>query len=259
MSHSLLYAPGNADARHAGWRADGFGARPVPLLHRTIICVDVASFADPCRTNPDQTAVRRGLYRALDAAFTASRLPWREFHYEDRGDGALILIPSEVPKNILATDVPGALAAALTRHNETHRWNAHIRLRLAMHAGEVLPDEHGVAGTAINFTARLLEAKALKRALRRSPGVLGMIASQWFFDEVIRHDAANFPAAYRKVRVSVKKTKTSGWIRLPEPPFPRRIPVPSTPIDDFHTRATPAAAYVSNAIVNGAHPRPQRV
>jgi class 3 adenylate cyclase len=257
MSHSLLYAPDHADARHSGWRAEGFGTRPVPL-HRTIICVDVEGFADLRRTNTDQTAVRRGLYQALDRAFTASRVPWREFHYEDRGDGALILIPSEVPKNILATNVPGALAAALHQHNQAHHWNAQIRLRLAIHAGEVVHDEHGVAGTAINLTARLLEAKALKRALRRSPGVLGMIASEWFFDEVIRHDAANFPAAYRKVRVSVKKTRASGWIRLPSPPIPRRIPAAMTPIDDLNTRATPAAAYVSKAITKGAHPRPRQ-
>lgn len=233
---------------HSGWRVAGPGAAPASL-HRTIVFVDVENFASPDRTNADQNAVRAGLYHALAEAFTVVGVPWYECYHEDRGDGALILVPPEVPKSILATRLPGALAAALHEHNRTHHWRARIRLRVALHAGEVLPDEHGVAGVAINLTARLLEAKALKRALRRSSGLLAMIASEWFFDDVIRHQPAGVPDAYRRVRVAVKEMKATAWIRRPDVPFAQPA-APMTPHTDLLTGATPASVYVSRPFVD---------
>jgi hypothetical protein len=211
--------------------SDGYVGVPQPAVHRTIIYVDVAGFAHPERTDLHQVMTRRGLYRALDEAFARSGVPWRDYYYEDRGDGVLILLPPEVPKSVLSTGVPLGLARALARHNQIHDHRARIRLRVAIHAGEVRHDEHGVSGAAVILAARLLEASALKRALGHSPGVLATIASARFFDEVIRHEPASTPASYRRVRISVKETKVTGWIRLldhlgpvSEGPPPRRAP-----------------------------------
>jgi class 3 adenylate cyclase len=244
----------SAFGQYAGWRPAGLGTLPAPM-HRTIIYVDVEGFASPDRTNADQTAVRGGLYHALVEAFTAAGAPWHENYHEDRGDGALILIPPEVPKSILVTAIPGALAAALGEHNRIYHRQARIRLRMAIHAGEVLPDEHGVAGAAINLTARLLEAKALKRALRRSTGTVALIASQWFFDEVIRHHPAGVPGSYRRVRVSVKQTKAIAWLRRPDAPFAQPVSRPTAHTDDLLTGATPASVYVREPFAEPARAR----
>jgi class 3 adenylate cyclase len=249
MFNSLLSTQDGGFGQYGGWRAAGLGTLPAPM-HRTIIYVDVEGFASPDRTNTDQTAVRGGLYHALVEAFTSAGVPWRECYHEDRGDGALILIPPEVPKHILVTGIPGALAAALHEHNRSYHRQARIRLRMAIHAGEVLPDEHGVAGAAINLTARLLEAKPLKRTLRRSAGTIALIASQWFFDEVIRHHPAGFPGSYRRVRVSVKQTKAVAWIRRPDVPFAQPVSRMRPHTDDLLTGATPASAYVSQPFAN---------
>lgn len=102
-----------------------------------------------------------------------------------------------------------------------------IRLRMALHAGEINYDEHGVTAAAINLTFRLLDSQPLKAALADSPGVLALIASSWFFDEVIRHSTAADPAAYRQVRVHVKESATVGWIGRPDyayPPAAGQIP-----------------------------------
>jgi tetratricopeptide (TPR) repeat protein len=112
------------------------------------------------------------------------------------------------------------LALALAEHNQTQEAEARFRLRFAIHAGEVRNDDHGVAGTAINFAFRLLDAAELKAALSGSSGLLAVIASRWFFEEVIRHDQASVPASYRKVLVAVKETRASAWIRLPGDPSP---------------------------------------
>jgi hypothetical protein len=159
-------------------------------VHRAILCADVERFGDRQRTHPHQITVRSGLYAALHAAFARSGVSWQDCYHEDRGDGVLVLIPPDVPKNVLAGSVPRELAAALAGHNQAHDRQARIRLRLALHAGEIHRDDHGVVGTSINVAFRLLEAEPLRRALADSSGVLAVIASRWFFEEVIRHDPA---------------------------------------------------------------------
>src|SRR6266516_4518606 len=183
-----------------------------PAMHSAIIIVDVEGFGNRERTHHDQGAVRAGIYQALNQAFTRSQECWDDCEYEDRGDGVLILVPPKVPKIRLVTDVPRELAAALHRHNQAHSRQAQIRLRLALHAGEIHRDEHGLIGSALIDAARLVDAPVLKRALARSSGVLAVIASQWMFDEVIRH--APDARAYREVRVSVKELTATAWIRL---------------------------------------------
>jgi tetratricopeptide (TPR) repeat protein len=189
-------------------------------LHRAIICADVEGFGDPSRTSADQLAVRDGLYRALEKAFDGARVPWRDCYHEDRGDGVLILVAPEVPEGLLATRIPERLAAALRDHNRAHHPPAWIRLRLAVHAGEVCRDGHGVVGTALNQAFRLLDADPLRQALAGSRGVLAMISSQWFFEEVIWRTPGIAPDSYRPVRVSVKETDVTGWICLPDDPYP---------------------------------------
>ncbi len=185
-----------------------------PAVHRAIIVADVAKFGDPARTNPHQVAVRDGMYKALTRTFARSRIRWGACTHEDRGDGVLILVPPDVPKTWLVTRLPGPLAAELTRHNATNPAQAQIRLRIALHAGEIIHDRYGVAGSAINRTSRLSDAPALKTAFAATDDVLALIASDWFYEEVIRHEPATQPFSYRKVTVSVKETHATAWIRL---------------------------------------------
>ena len=192
-------------------------------VHRTIVVVDVEGFGDRRRTNRHQVAVRAGLYRSLREAFHQAGIPWVPSACEDRGDGALVLIPAEVPKALLVELLPSALARELHAHNGAHPGQERIRLRMALHAGEVTYDEHGVTAASVNLAFRLAEAEALKTALAESPGVLAVIVSSWFFEEVVRHSATGDAAKYRSVPVRVKETVTTGWICLPDHPYP---PVP---------------------------------
>lgn len=189
-----------------------------PPVHRSILVVDVESFGARWRTNESQVAVREGLYRVLEQAFTESAIPWATCDREDRGDGVFVLAPPAVPKVLFVEEFPHSLARALHTHNETHRAEERIRLRMVLHAGEVTYDDHGVTATSINLAFRLLDAQPFKDALATSPGVLGLIASAWFFDEVIRHSRVSDPDSYRRVEVVVKETNVVGWIRLPDQP-----------------------------------------
>ena len=175
-------------------------------------------FGDPARTNADQVAVRDGMYQALEGALADAGISRTGCVIEDRGDGALALISPEVPKSWLVTRLPVQLAAALDEHNAACSANARIRLRMALHAGEIHPDAHGVTGSALNRTFRLVEAPALKSALVGSAGVLALIVSDWFYNEVVRHEPAAGPGCYRPVRAVVKETRAAAWIRVLDPP-----------------------------------------
>jgi tetratricopeptide (TPR) repeat protein len=191
-----------------------------PAVHRTILVVDVEGFGDKRRTNQDRLTVRDGMYRAVQQAFRSAGIPWADCYHESCGDGVFVLIPAEVPKGLFVDSVPRELAGALREHNATHRPEERIRLRVALHAGEVYFDEHGVTAESINLAFRLLDARPLKSALKESPGALALIVSPWFFDEVVRHSAGGDAATYRPVQVAVKETAAVGWISRPDHPYP---------------------------------------
>ena len=184
-------------------------------VHRTIIAVDVEGFGDRRRTNRNQVAVRDGLYGAMGEAFGQAEISWADCHREDRGDGIFILVGPEIPKSVFAETLPSALVAALCRHNGGHPDPERIRVRMVLHAGEVIFDQHGATAASVNLAFRLLECGPVKAALAASPGVLAVIASSWFFEEVVRHSTAD-PAEYHAVPVAVKETTTTGWICLPD-------------------------------------------
>ena len=163
-----------------------------------------------------RSPVRNGLYLAMQKAFDHAGIPWADCDHEDRGDGVFVLVPADVPKELLAEPLLTALVAELDRHNGTHKAPEQIRLRMAVHAGEVRYDRHGTTAAAVNLAFRLLDAPALKAALAASPGVLAVIASSWFFQEVIKHDPACDATSYHRVQVTVKETTAIGWIHLPD-------------------------------------------
>jgi hypothetical protein len=184
-----------------------------PAVHRTIVIVDVENFGDPARTNADQLAVRDTLYAALRRSFAKTRISWAACAIEDRGDGILVLVPPTVPKGRLVTSLPAHLAGMLARHNATHPPQERIRLRMALHAGEVHHDPHGFAGISIIRAFRLIQAPASRSPLRDPSAVLALIVSGWFYDEVVRHHPAAGPSRFRQVHVVMKETATVGWVR----------------------------------------------
>ncbi|MGH3620632.1 MAG: ATP-binding protein [Sciscionella sp.] len=189
-------------------------------VHRSIVVVDVEGFGDQRRTTPHQLAVRAGLYRVLRRAFDDAGVSWAECRHEDRGDGVFILAPAQTPKAPFVDSLPDALVAALRKYNDTHPVEQRFRLRMALHAGEVAYDEHGVTAAAVTFAFRLVDAAAVKTALAESAGVLALVTSGWFFDEVVRHSSTCDPATFRPVRVAVKETNTVGWVCRPDDPYP---------------------------------------
>lgn len=212
----------NKPVRHVGWtrviRSNGAAPRTeritLTTAHCTVVAVDIEEFGRYSRNNINQVRVRHGLYQAMRYSFDSAGISWDSCYREDRGDGVLILAPAEVPRTLFVDRLPDALVDALRRHNKIHPPAERMRLKLALHAGEINYDDHGVTGYAINHTFRILDADALEGALAESSAVLAIIGSGWFFDEVIRHSEWSHAKTYKPAEVINKETTTRAWIRL---------------------------------------------
>ena len=204
-------------------------------VHRTILVFDIEQSNNPLRTNHDRVVIREAMYAAVRAVL--KRL---KYYHEDRGDGVLVLVPPEVPKGRLVSNLLTRLEAALLHHNAAmeHQDAARaaatqVRLRVALHAGEVAFDSHGVVGAAVDHTFRLAEAPPLKSALATSTGVCALICSTWFFDEVIYHHPDAHPELYRPIETEVKATPLSAYIRVPGEILIGRSSAPAPPAQVF--------------------------
>jgi hypothetical protein len=183
-------------------------------VHHTIFIVEIDGFAAADRTNMHRLTLRAGLYRVVRQALVTSGVSWGDCYRADLGDGVLVLVPAEYPKAVFSELVPAALTTFLADHNREHRLPERICLRAALHAGEVSYDAHGRTGAAIVHAFRLVHSGALQDALDYSGGDLAVIASNWFFEEIIQHSPVSRPDCYRPVFVRVKETAARGFVRL---------------------------------------------
>lgn len=182
--------------------------------HRSFVVVDVESYGDPTRTSPHRAAARAGMYRTLMTAFADCDLEWDEESVDDVGDSLMVLVAPDVPKSVLVDRLPERVAAALREHNHVHADGARLRLRMAVHAGEVHFDEHGRTSAEMIFTYRILDAAGAKRALRDSTATLVLITSDPFYRSVVRQHPSARPDDYRPVDVEVKEVRDRAWVRL---------------------------------------------
>jgi hypothetical protein len=132
--------------------------------------------------------------------------------WEDRGDGLLMVIPPTFPTAEVVEHLHAGLPAALEEHNRTHRDPARIQLRVGVNVGPVTSDEMGFSGEAIIVTARLVEAPPFKKAMDETGANLGIIASTFIYETVIRHHPHMI--GYSQVRVDVKESSILGWTKL---------------------------------------------
>jgi transcriptional regulator with XRE-family HTH domain/tetratricopeptide (TPR) repeat protein len=191
---------------------------PTDLLtpkRRTVLVVDVARFTNPARTMLHQLAVREGLLNVLEGAFSETGVELDSCEMEDRGDGKLILMPPGVDNTRLADQLPDRLLAGLRRHNAVHAREAQVKLRVALHEGDVEQYGRGFMGVAVNLAFRLVEAPDAKTILASTPCVLALIASDDFYQAVIAQNADAEPGSYQQLSVSVKETSVVAWLRTP--------------------------------------------
>ncbi|TQL99097.1 hypothetical protein FB559_4753 [Actinoallomurus bryophytorum] len=226
--------------------------RPLDTLHRpawsslncSVLYTDVAGFSAPVRTEADRQVVRDRLYDLLRGAFADSGVSWAACYHEDRGDGALVIVPPEVPTRAVADPLLALLAAELRRHNRRAAAPVRIQLRAALHVGPVSRDAEGLNGDAIIHTARMLDAPPLREALRAAEADLAFMASAHVYETALRSDAGLLdPATFTQVSFRVKESQITAWMHVagsrPGTAVAEAAPPPDTgrppsPITHFH-------------------------
>jgi class 3 adenylate cyclase len=185
--------------------------------HRAIVSVDIEG--STTRTNPAKAQLRQVMYDLFDAALEACGIT--EEHRDplvDRGDGVLVLIHpvDQAPKTLLLTTLVPTLSLLLTEHN-AQRPEDGLRLRAALHAGEVHYDRQGCFGEALDITFRLLDAPEVKSRLSQTEAPLVLVVSDDIYRTVVRHRYAGIDdrAFEQTVRVRVAGQQHRGWVHVP--------------------------------------------
>ncbi|HLW78206.1 MAG TPA: hypothetical protein VKU44_01280 [Terriglobia bacterium] len=177
-----------------------------------LFAVDIAGFNGWHRDDDIQMYVHKSLYEMLQAAFDKSDVPWFSCAHEDRGDGALIIVPPMIPVAGLVDPVPERLRGLVRRHNRVSCEAARVQLRVAAHIGPVHNDGHGFVGRDVTLLCRLLDARPLKRMLAESGAEVAFITSAYVYENVIRRRPSLIdPALFQPLSVRVKETRTRAW------------------------------------------------
>lgn len=191
-------------------------ASPVDGQVCAVFAVDIVGFTRPDRDDDIRRYLHERLYEYLRRAFEESGLPWEGCFGEDRGDGALIVVPPEISFKGLIHPLPERLRSLIRRHNHVSRESAGIQLRTAVHVGPVDHDGHGFVGTDVNFTFRMLEARPLKRVLAASGAELGVAVSDYVYRSLVcRYPSLVHPDTFRAIRFQAKNTRARAWAYLP--------------------------------------------
>jgi len=217
---------GEAQARLTGRNGRPDSARPslarMPVLPAegqmcAVFAVDIVGFTRPDRDDDIRRYLHEKLYDYLQIAFDSSSIPWQDCFSEDRGDGALIVVPPEIPFKGLIHPIPERLRSLIRRHNHVSRESAAIQLRAVAHIGPVEYDGHGFVGTDVNFAFRMLEARPVKRMLAASGAELCLTVSDYVYRSLVcRYPSLLHPDTFRHVRFQAKNTRARAWAYLPE-------------------------------------------
>ncbi|MFI6522633.1 hypothetical protein ACIBF1_44270 [Spirillospora sp. NPDC050679] len=223
--YGMTHLP-SAPAAGATWAVPGPPpaspvAPPAPggPLHTTVVAVDIAGFGAPDRDDDAQRYLRSTMYTLVAAAFARSQLPWEACIREDRGDGILIITPPGLPPAAFLDLLAHHLTALLRRANRLANPTGRLRLRVAVHAGHIHRDAHGLVGRPLIHLFRLLEAAAIKKAFATADHAdLILIVDETFYRTAVDTSSLIDRAAYKPLRIIAKETRTPARIWLPPHP-----------------------------------------
>ncbi|MFI1865524.1 hypothetical protein [Streptomyces jumonjinensis] len=194
-----------------------------PRYH-LIVVLDIERFGS--RTDPLQQWLRERLYAIVDEALREAGIDPTDLEaIGDRGDGCFLLIRPTVSKLDLTTRFVDALQASLRGHAQRGNERSALRVRVALHAGDVAQDGRGWVGEALNTACRLVDLDALRTTLAAADrsGLALAVSSDWH-SAVVHHDYPELPAAgFREVPFEAKEIRSHAWLYVPgydEPPGP---------------------------------------
>ncbi|MER5640556.1 hypothetical protein ABT095_26860 [Kitasatospora sp. NPDC002227] len=190
--------------------------------------------------------IRRVLRSALLEAIAVAGLDSQDFAYVDTGDGCQLVAPAGLPKPRLLVPVLLGLSRRIRTHNRKAGPDTRLRVRAAVHAGEIRLDPLGtVSGVPFEALARLLESAPLRQATLAAPNgaPVAAILSPHFHEETVGHGYSGLDAdAFTPADVRVKEYAARAWLWYPGSPVgPRVDPPPEAGADEHSVGPGPRA------------------
>ncbi|MGG2465651.1 hypothetical protein ACO0M4_38810 [Streptomyces sp. RGM 3693] len=214
--------------------------------YRALLAVDIEHSAG--RGNVAFWQIRDVLSTALRSSFEQSGIDWEACLRDDLGDGMRVTLPPGARKSALIHPLVHELSVRLRAHNRTAGPLTRIRVRIALHAGDVRLGPSGeVTGHPLEVLARLLDATPVRTALAQAPETVtaALLVSPHFYDETVRHGYPGVdPDTFRNVTFTEKEYTAHAWLHLPG-----STAVPPAPTQD---RADSEQAHGRSKMVNNA-------
>ncbi|MFJ9870571.1 SAV_2336 N-terminal domain-related protein [Streptomyces sp. NPDC101165] len=210
---------------HGGDRSARYVLRP--LTWRTDLSADLMAQVEELRARGDQDGglilvadiegfakdysradARRRMYAVFERVLQDVDPPART---RDRGDGVVVFLPGQAADTTLGVDLVSQLRAEL----DDLDWNTPLRLRIALHRGDVQETLDGFEGRALVTANRLVDSLALRSALRSAvDSPLAVIVSDGVY-KGLRHAPRDVHSAFRAVHVRTKEQVLRAWVLVP--------------------------------------------
>ena len=169
-----------------------------PSRYHAMLVTDIEDWGG--RPGAVQARLQEALGTILMQAIAAAGVDGGRVRRTSRGDGAIVAFPADVPKETITADLVKALNRGLRLHADECPVDETIRLRVALHAGDVQDRGDEWAGAAVVTACRLVDSEVLHRVLAAAASaVLAVIVSDEWFDAVLRERWAD-PTGYDPVR-----------------------------------------------------------
>jgi len=134
---------------------------------------------------------------------------------QPRGDGAILTLPGDVAKELVTAQFVEGLREAILEHDADCAPEESIRIRLSLHAGDVIDGEGEWAGQPVIVASRLVDSAVIKRVLAASAASpMALIISGDWYDAVIKEGHVS-AEGYRKVWVEEKTFAGVAWVKVP--------------------------------------------
>jgi WD40 repeat protein len=184
--------------------------------YRTLVAVDIESYGRPERSDHFRVQLRRRLTGWCTDLLHQAEADARQWLLQDTGDGFLLSIDPNVPRSLLLAVVPVGLQEHLLAYNRDRPDAERFRVRLAMHAGDVLGDPDPFVGEATNHVCRLLDSEVLRACLQATAQPVVVIVSEAIYRGIVRHAHGGLdPAAWHRVVAHGKEGPADGWVHVP--------------------------------------------
>ncbi len=148
----------------------------------SLIAMDIERYSS--RSNLRQRLLRQELHKVLNSTLETLGLSFESTPKSDRADGYLLAIPTTTPRIAIAQYFVEGLRAALIQ--QAGPQEVQMRLRVALHSGEVDPDGGALVGSEANYACNLVELPTLRKVLAASTQAsIALAASDYWYRSVV--------------------------------------------------------------------------